>query len=359
MERTQNCYETSSYLGGLGKWLTSLPQWWTRSVVLDQDWQCPYRGPQEYWGGTFQIVAVYGGSNDWGPWILKSWNATWSREELVHSRCQCRPYWRPLNPMVVSEVLSALFLSSSQAEHWKRLEWCPIITLSICIPRVCTCMLNHFSCVRLFATPWTVALQAPLSVVFSRQEYWNGLPFPSPRGLPNPGIESVSPMSPVLQADSLPLSHQGSPCISHLVSNAVLLGVRTDPVVLGQDAQNMAAWIQSFVAGAFPALSSTETVQMQVGIWPGCCGWLWIVFHALLSLKGRRPFIVATGLASRAWAAVSAHCPASGHYPLCWEGGYRGDRWGPTGAQVHLPVVTGQAGGPDDAEQDSGWSKDS
>ena len=41
----------------------------------------------------------------------------------------------------------------------------------------------------LFATPWTVAHQAPLSMGFSRQEYWRGLPFPSPRDLPNPGIE--------------------------------------------------------------------------------------------------------------------------------------------------------------------------
>ena len=54
---------------------------------------------------------------------------------------------------------------------------------------------------QLFETPWTVACQAPLSVGFSRQEYWSGLPFPSPGDLPNPGIE---PGSPVLQADSLP-----------------------------------------------------------------------------------------------------------------------------------------------------------
>ena len=44
-----------------------------------------------------------------------------------------------------------------------------------------------------FATPWTVALQAPLSVGFLRQEYWSGLPFPSPEDLPYPGIEPVSP----------------------------------------------------------------------------------------------------------------------------------------------------------------------
>ena len=47
----------------------------------------------------------------------------------------------------------------------------------------------------------------------SRQEYWSGLPFPSPGDFPDPGFESKSPMSPALQVDSLPLSHQGSPGI--------------------------------------------------------------------------------------------------------------------------------------------------
>ena len=50
-------------------------------------------------------------------------------------------------------------------------------------------------------TPWTVACQAPLSMGFSRQEYCSGVPFPSPGGLPNPGIK---PRSPALQADSFP-----------------------------------------------------------------------------------------------------------------------------------------------------------
>ena len=57
-----------------------------------------------------------------------------------------------------------------------------------------------------FATPWTVAHQAPLSVELSRQEYWSGLPVPSSGELPNPGIE---PASPTWQADSLLLSHLG------------------------------------------------------------------------------------------------------------------------------------------------------
>ena len=62
------------------------------------------------------------------------------------------------------------------------------------------CVLCHFSRVRLFATLWTVAHQAPLSMGFSRLEYWTRLPCPSPEDLPKPGIE---PRSPTLQADSL------------------------------------------------------------------------------------------------------------------------------------------------------------
>ena len=59
--------------------------------------------------------------------------------------------------------------------------------------RVCSVVSNS-------VTPWTVALQAPLSMEFSRQEYWNGLPFPIPRDLPKPGIEPMSLASPALGA---------------------------------------------------------------------------------------------------------------------------------------------------------------
>ena len=58
------------------------------------------------------------------------------------------------------------------------------------------------------STPWTVAHQAPLSMVFSGQEHWSGLPCPPPGYLPNPGRE---PRSPALQADSLPSEPPGKP----------------------------------------------------------------------------------------------------------------------------------------------------
>ena len=69
------------------------------------------------------------------------------------------------------------------------------------------------SLVQLFATPWTVAHQAPPSMEFSRQEYWTGLPFPFPGDLPDPGIE---PRSPALQADALSSEPPGKPIIHNI-----------------------------------------------------------------------------------------------------------------------------------------------
>ena len=86
-------------------------------------------------------------------------------------------------------------------------------------------MPSGFSRVRLFVTPWTIAHQAPLSMGFSRQEYWNGLPCPPPGNLPNPGIEPMSPGVPVIQVESLLLSHWGI----HQVHNIGLLNDSGNP----------------------------------------------------------------------------------------------------------------------------------
>ena len=82
-------------------------------------------------------------------------------------------------------------------EKAKLLQWC----LNFCNP------------VKIF-----VACQAPQSMGFSRQEYWSGLPFPSPEDLPDPGVELEFPVAPALQADSLLLSQLGSPDIHIHVS---------------------------------------------------------------------------------------------------------------------------------------------
>ena len=68
------------------------------------------------------------------------------------------------------------------------------------------CMLSHFSRVQLFATLWTVAHQDPLSMGFSRQEYWSGLPCPPPGDLPNQGIKPTSLKSPALASNFFTIS---------------------------------------------------------------------------------------------------------------------------------------------------------
>ena len=75
--------------------------------------------------------------------------------------------------------------------------------------------------IRLFTSPWTVTHQASPSMEFSRQEYWSGLPFPSPGDLPNPGIEAGSP---ALQADALPSEPPGN---SNYFINYILLRILT------------------------------------------------------------------------------------------------------------------------------------
>ena len=83
--------------------------------------------------------------------------------------------------------------SNSTVNVW----WEPPIVI------VCVCMLSHFSSARLFATLWTVAHQAPLSMGFSRQEYWSGLPRPPPGDLSDSGMEPESLMFPALEAGSM------------------------------------------------------------------------------------------------------------------------------------------------------------
>ena len=73
----------------------------------------------------------------------------------------------------------------------------------------CACVLVTQSC--LFVSLWTVACQSPLSMGYFRKEYWSGLPFPSPGDLPDLGIEPAFPVSPALQAVSLPAEPLGKP----------------------------------------------------------------------------------------------------------------------------------------------------
>ena len=82
------------------------------------------------------------------------------------------------------------------------------VCVCVCVcARVCACVCVHghlhaqsHSCVQFCATSWTVVHQTPLSMEFSRQEYWSGVPFPPPGKLPDRGIEPISLVSPVLAA---------------------------------------------------------------------------------------------------------------------------------------------------------------
>ena len=110
--------------------------------------------------------------------------------------------------------------------------WTCRVACRILVPLFCA-MISCFSCVQLCVIIWTVARQAPLSMGFSRQEYWNGLSCPPPGDLPDLGIELASPASSALQAESLPLSHQGSPLV-------LLLGI--EPTSLAVEAWSLNHW---------------------------------------------------------------------------------------------------------------------
>ena len=132
--------------------------------------------------------------------------------------------WTTARPYCVQHRELCCMLGSSLDGRgvWGRMDTCVCVTESLCCPPEITttllisyvcCMVNSFSPVRLFVTLWTIAQQAPLSMGFSKQEYWSGLPCPPPGDLPNPGIE---PVSPVLQEDSLSLCHWGNRLYSNI-----------------------------------------------------------------------------------------------------------------------------------------------
>ena len=120
--------------------------------------------------------------------------------------------------------------------------------------------MKSLSRVQLFATPWTLAYQTPQSMEFSRQEYWSGLPFPSPGDLPNPGIE---PRSPALQADALLSEPPGKP-------DSSLGGLKS--------------WVKSVspvftFQGRFKACASSEHHVAQMMTYWGRAG-MWSFVHA-------------------------------------------------------------------------------
>ena len=172
----------------------------------------------------------------WGPSSWWSWGPAWEGLPLGDAQASggalraCEPWpqapWLEDRPGVYPSQSSVKFMKSldiksvggghgvppSASGSFGKNAWnpdfresvnsadsCPLGKTRVCVC-VCVCMrtLSCFSCVRLFATPWTLAHQALLSMGFSRQEYWRGLPWPPSGVLPNPRVKSVSLMSPAL-----------------------------------------------------------------------------------------------------------------------------------------------------------------
>ena len=175
-----------------------------REVVKPWGWsphewnQCPYKRDTRELPGPFHIVRPQKAcSPEDGPHLITL--AAWSwTSRLQNCEKQISVYKLP-----------CLYIS---LEHFKQTKTAVSVS---CWVRCYGCLLNVlscFNCVWLFATAWTVAHQASLSMGFSRQEHWSGLPFPSPGDLPNPGIEPSYPHLLCLlhwQAGSLPLVPPG------------------------------------------------------------------------------------------------------------------------------------------------------
>ena len=122
--------------------------------------------------------------------------------------CSLRLFRHPSEEQVKPVPEGCLRNLRKPSKEWNDGRWSPFTHLQSGPRKEKTVkVLSH---VHLFATPWTVAYQVPPSVGFSRQEYWSGLPFPSPGDLPDPGIK---PGSPALQTDGLPSEPPGKPSV--------------------------------------------------------------------------------------------------------------------------------------------------
>ena len=135
---------------------------------------------------------------------------------LATKRTDDRPSFQSLPMTLISAITLIIIVCLPRSRE----EWC-----FVCLQRLqylpqCLEFAQSLCCVWLFAAPWTVACQTPLSIGFPRQEYWSGLPFPSPGDLAYPGINSVSP---ALARRFFTLSHLGSSMPRMVMSNTHVL----------------------------------------------------------------------------------------------------------------------------------------
>ena len=126
---------------------------------------------------------------------------------------------------------------------------------------VCVCVLTH---VWFFATPWPVACQAPLSMEFFRQEYWSGLPFPSPEDLPDPGIKPVSLVSAALASRFLTTEPPGKPKATILQCGISILSA---PLVACPSAQWMVSLRPVTTNRRLALILILVMISVSEGIW--------------------------------------------------------------------------------------------
>ena len=138
---------------------------------------------------------------------------------------------------------------------------------------------NSLSRVQLFATPWTVAYQAPPSMGFSRQEYWSGLPFPSPGDLPDPGIE---PRSPTFQADALTSEPPGNLIKGHIHAKSLKLCLTLcSPMDCSQPGSSVYGILQARILEwvAMPSSRGSSRRRDPTCISDVSCVGRWILYH--------------------------------------------------------------------------------
>ena len=130
------------------------------------------------------------------------------------------------------------------------------------------------SCVQLFVTLWTIACQAPLSTEFSRQEYWSGLPFPTPGDLPDPGIKHISCNSCTGKQILYLLSHLGIPLRwVHICPVAQSCPTLCDPMDSSPPGSSVHGIFQARILGWVAISYSRES------FWPRDRTWVSCVFH--------------------------------------------------------------------------------
>ena len=158
---------------------------------------------------------------------------------------------------------------------------------------------SRFSRVRLFATPWSVACQAPLSMGFSRQEYWSAFPCPPPGNLPDPGIEPWSPVSSASLVDPLLLNHQGTNTCNWKLSLCLVTWCMVEP----EYGLKFILWVHGLTAGRTQSGSQALAPALCVTI-VSCQGFVKPLFSSL-NWRGKIiPTIWSLGIA----CSISGRC---------------------------------------------------